>query len=43
MITLLYIAFITLGISLWALLMVFMWSVITMVIKDMRERDETVL
>ena len=43
MIALLYIAFITLGISLWALLMVFMWSIITMVIKDMREKDETVL
>ena len=43
MITLLYIAIILLGISLWALLMVFMWSTITMVVKDMRERDETVL
>lgn len=40
MIALLYIAFITLGISLWALLMVFMWSVITMIIRDMREKDE---
>ena len=43
MITLLHIGIILLGISLWALLMTFMWSIITMIIRDMREKDETVL